>query len=228
MRTFQNLRITAYLLDGRIATYDGYLPLDSMLAYAKIRSEHPEWMEAGICPEDISNRFIQLPLAKVNAGTKYWYWACSFACFKPLKESSRYWHKRFDQELAEEYVNFGKRRGTVNVKSARYKNYRMPLTIILTPKIDWYCVGDAREIAKLLPLITHIGKKPAQGLGAVKKWEIAAIEEDLSWLRPIPDENGDDEIGIRPPYWWRENIVRVRWPEDERLGARAIFDIQQA
>lgn len=213
--TYRNLKITAKLLDGRVATYDGYLPLDSMLAYAKVERDYPELLET-----NTEMQYIDLPLQKKNDGTDKWYWACSFACFEPRGESSRFWHKRFDQEHAEEFVDFQGKRGNVNVKSAKYKNYRVQLPIILTPEITWYCVGEPTEIKELLKYITHIGKKPAQGLGAVKEWLVEEIDEDLSWLRPVPDDNGDDELGIRPPYWYRENIMRVKWANDPRLGAR--------
>jgi len=218
----QNLKVTAKMLTGQVATTDGYLPLDSILAYAWMRENHPELM--GVDPGKGAPVIIpdSLPIEKRGSGDD-WYYACSFACFTPLKETRRYWHKRFDAHLAEEYVDFGKRRGKVNVKSAQYKNYRMPLNILLIPEITWYLVADKEEVERLLCYITHIGKKTAQGLGAVKQWIVEPIDEDLSWLRPIPDENGDDFISIRPPYWYHENFRKVRWPDDARLGARNLF-----
>ncbi|NLZ54649.1 MAG: hypothetical protein GX892_16220 [Thermoanaerobacteraceae bacterium] len=215
----RNLKITAYMLDGRVATVDGYLPLDGILAMAWMRKNRPELVGR---PIDFNN-FInaELPLKRCGQNDD-WYWACSFACYVPLKENRRYWHKRFDQDMGEQYIDFGGRRGAINVKSGQYKNYRMPLNYILTPKIEWYAVGDKTEIELLLQYITHIGKKPSQGMGKTSKWTVEEWPEDLSWLRPIPDENGDDFTAIRPPYWYFENYRRVRWHDNGELGALRI------
>lgn len=214
-----NLKITAKMMSGQVATYDGYLPLDGILAASWIREHYPDTFDM---PMDYDNMITaELPLEKRGAGND-WYWACSFACFKSLQETRRYWHKRFDQGKAEEYVDFGKRRGAVDVRSGRYKNYRMPLNIMLIPEINWYAVGDKGEIEHLLQRITHIGKKASQGLGLVREWTVEKIGEDLSGLRPMPDENGHDYIGIRPPYWYFENYRRVEWPDDDRIGARIV------
>jgi len=218
----ENIKVTAKLLTGQVATTDGYLPIDGMLAYVWMKENHPELMEG----EAGKNAQIiipdSLPIEKRGIGED-WYYASSFACYMPIKETRRYWHKRFDAQFAEEYVDFGKRRGKVNVKSAGYKNYRIPLNIILIPEITWYLVGNKTEIERMIREITHIGKKTSQGLGAVREWVIETMEEDLSWLRPIPDENGDDFVAIRPPYWYVENYRKVVWPDDERLGARKIL-----
>jgi len=218
----ENIKVTAKMMTGQVATTDGYLALDGILAYVWMKENHPELMDADagknnpiIIPDD-------LPIAKRGAGDD-WYYACSFACYTPLKETRRYWHKRFDAQLAEEYVDFGNRRGKVNVRSAQYKNYRIPLNILLIPEITWYLVGDKAEVERMVNQITHIGKKASQGLGLVREWTVESIEEDLSWLRPIPDENGDDFISIRPPYWYHGHMRKVRWPDDARLGARNLF-----
>ncbi len=207
-------------MDGRVATTDGYLALDGILAMAWIRKYRPELVGQ---PPDFDN-FVEaeLPLEK-RGECDDWYWACSFACFEVLKEDRRYWHKRFDQDLGEQYIDFNGRRGSVNVKSAQYKNYRIPLNYILIPKIEWYAVGDKAEIEILLQYITHIGKKPSQGFGRVREWTVEEWPEDLSWLRPIPDPNGDDFAAIRPPYWYYDNYRRVVWSDDARLGARSIL-----
>lgn len=197
-------------MNGQIATYDGYLPLDSILAYAWMRKHHPEELEKGtvLNPEEIITP--TLPLDKRGEGDD-WYWACSFAKFECLEETKRYWHKRLDQKLAEEYIDFGKRRGAVNVKSGTFKAYRIPLNIMIIPKIEWYAVGDKAEIQSLLSYITHIGKKCSQGFGHVREWTVETTPEDLSGNRPMPDSNGDLEIAIRPPYWMAPNVRRCTW-----------------
>lgn len=216
------IKVTAKMMTGQVATTDGYLPLDGILAYVWVKENHPELLEgdAGKAAPIVVDH--KLPIEKRGQGDD-WYWACSFACYMPLKETRRYWHKRFDAQHAEEYVDFGNRRGKVNVRSAQYKNYRIPLNILLIPEITWYLVGDKAEVERMVNQITYIGKKASQGLGLVREWTVESIEEDLSWLRPIPDENGDDFISIRPPYWYHGHMRKVRWPDDARLGARNLF-----
>jgi CRISPR type IV-associated protein Csf3 len=212
------LKITAKLFTGRIATTDLALPIDSIMAHSWMQIHYPELLEvaqSGIAP-DVSVT-ADLPLDRREAADE-WYWAASFAFGQPVMEEVVYWHKRFDAMQAETYVDFGKSRGVVDTKSGHYKAYRMPLCVFLVPEFTWYVVGDQIEIKKLLDLKTHIGKKPSQGYGRVREWIIEPAEEDLSHVRPIPDPNGADEWGIRPPYWALQNSCRVQWPQDERLA----------
>src|SRR5690606_4486934 len=109
-----------------------------------------------------------------------------------LKEQIEYWHRRVDSDLAEKYVDFGGRKGKIQVKAGTYKAYRMPVTVKLIPEVTWYCVGDPEEIERLLSKVTAIGKKTAMGYGQVAEWVVEEIEEDWSVqkgktpMRPIP------------------------------------------
>lgn len=140
-----------------------------------------------------------------------------------MLEFRNYWHKRFDAQEAEECVDFQGRRGKVNVGAAKYKNYRMPLTIFLVPALTWYAVGDMAEVKDLISRVTSIGKKRSQGYGKVRNWMVQETEEDLSHLRAIPNPEGDVIYGVRPPYWLENNVMRVVIPDDGRLAARAIL-----
>jgi len=94
----------------------------------------------------------------------------------------------------------------------------MPLVIVLTPALAWYAVGDSDGVRNLLAKITHIGKKHSQGYGRIAEWKVESWQEDLSWLRAIPDEeNGFIEMGIRPPYWVLAHKRRATIPADSRL-----------
>ncbi|MBW2084456.1 MAG: hypothetical protein JRI54_00270 [Deltaproteobacteria bacterium] len=217
----QPLKITAYMQTGKIATYDLFLPLDSILAEVWIRLNHPEAMiasQSSIMPENLI--VPDLPLEKRGEDDD-WYWACSFACGKPQREEIVHWHKRLDFDDAQKYIDFGKKRGKVNVKSGQYKNYRMPLVTYLMPKLEWYAVGEKNKIEILLKYVTHIGKKRSQGFGRVVRWTVGEWPEDLSYLRAIPDENGDVEMGIRSPYWLAWQWTRVLIPNDRRLACNA-------
>jgi CRISPR type IV-associated protein Csf3 len=212
----QPIKIICCLSDGRIAGTDPFFPLDSILAAGWMRRHHPDayynassHMLAGemIIPE--------LPFERRGTGDD-WYWACSFNTEPPRHEYVMHWHKRFDDHL-EKYLDFGDRRGKINVKSSKYKAYRMPLVVQLFNRLVWYAVGDLEAVRDLCSGITHIGKKASQGLGAVDWWGVGPWSEDWSELREgkatraIPVEAEKVKAGraalygIRPPYWYSDH-----------------------
>jgi len=204
------------------------LPIDSVLGWAWMMENHPELMEVGhrgFAPGEndhtIDQRKIALPL-EMRESNGEWYWAASFAFGRPVLEERTHWHKRLDAQAAETYVDFGKRRGVVNTGSGYFKGYRMPLTIFLVPRLEWYVVGDAMRIQQLLSRVTHLGKKRSQGNGKVARWTVEPSSEDLSDRRPVPDPNGTEVAGFRPPYWWYKSWTSVRWPEDDQLACNYV------
>jgi CRISPR type IV-associated protein Csf3 len=213
----QPLKVTAYLQTGQVVSTDGYLPLDSILAAAWMQKNRPDlFYNDGMKAKEIL--IPELPFQKENINSQ-WFWACSFAQYEKQAETVAYWHKRFDAILAEKHVDFGKKRGAVNVKSAKYKNYRMPMVNIITEKIEWYCVGDLEQVKELVNMITAIGKKRSQGYGLVDEWTVESWPEDWSiygpkgkFMRAIPDSNGSMIWGVRPPYWYHDNQVMCQVP----------------
>ncbi len=224
----KQLKITANLLDGRIITNDGYLPFDGILSRAIIMKERPELIGQ---PLDKFSDFVSIPLPikKIKEETEDWFYACSYALFKKLGEDRMFFNKRYDEVLAEKFVDFGKKKGVVDTSRGKYKNYRCTLNIILTDKITWYCLPNSEksksEIEELCGFIKNIGKKPSQGFGIVKKWEVEEVEEKemLYLLRAIPDKDGKQEKTIRPPYFSQSNIRKITIPSDERLGCNQIY-----
>ncbi|WP_206922899.1 hypothetical protein [Alicyclobacillus suci] len=208
----QPLKVEAFLTDGRVATSDLYLPLDSMLAWSWIFEHRPELLAKTTSGLEGEIYHPPIPLKRIGDDDN-WYYACSFACGKPVGERTNYWHKRFDAQHAETYADFEGRREKVNTSAGRYKNYRMPVVTYLIAKLTWYCVGDAQEIEYLLSNITHIGKKRSQGYGEIREWTVTPSDVDKSHLRPIPSDAGTDVLAIRPPYWERSNHMLVTWPE---------------
>lgn len=220
----QPMRIRAYLLDGRIAGTDPYFPLDSILAAEVIRRQHPDKFY-NPPPPGCKKDWIEpeLPFERRGQGNK-WYWACSFNTTRLVKEYTHYWHRRFDDNL-ERYIDFKGKRGKVAENSGRYKAYRMPLNILLLDYLEWYAVGDMEAVRDLAQGITAIGKKPAQGFGLVKHWEVESWPED--WSEVGPDGRLMRAVydlpagvtgarralwGVRPPYWNRDSQAEVWVP----------------
>ena len=54
---------------------------------------------------------------------------------------------------------------------------------VVAPYWEATCVGNAREIARLLEQIRYAGKRRSVGLGAVHHWEIAAASEGFALVR---------------------------------------------
>lgn len=208
----QPLRITAVMQDGRVAGTESYFPLDGILASAWMRKHHPELVHLPIYD---TSKIIDAELPFERRGQDDdWYWACSFNQGEKLTEYVTHWHKRQDDNL-EKYIEFGNRRGKIDNKSGKFKAYRMPLVIQLFDRLIWYAVGDQELVRELCEMITHIGKKPAQGYGAVDYWKVEPWPEDWSEYgsqgkvtRAIPIKDGEPlqpgrigRYGIRPPYW---------------------------
>lgn len=219
----QNLKITAVLQDGRVAGVDPWFPLDSILAAMWMRKNRPDLAYA---PIDDTSKMIDadLPLARRGLGEK-WYWACSFNRGKKVKEYVTHWHKRQDDNL-EKYINFGKRRGKINHKSGKYKAYRMPLVVQVFDRLVWHAVGNAEQVRELCSMVTHIGKKPSQGYGAVAEWIVepwgkdwSVIDDSCRPTRAIPITEGVEYpfptrvYGIRPPYWFEGYRTLCIMPE---------------
>lgn len=213
------LRVTAVMSDGRLATSDGRLALDSILAYAWMLEHYPDLVHfngaagAGAIETDLS-----ATLERRGEGDD-WYWACSLGQFVAKGEQIEFKHKRISQMAAERYVDFGGRRGKIITAGGPYKSWRKPEVVRLIPEVVWYCVGDSKEIRRLLASITHIGGRRGSGCGLVREWVVEPWPHDWSeygpqgeLMRPIPDPDGIEETAIRPPYWSPRNWRVCRVP----------------
>lgn len=204
------LRITAILQDGRVAGNDPWFPLDSLLAASWFRINHPELIGTPITNFD-SIIEPDLPLKKLGQGDG-WFWACSFNRSVKLGEYVKYYHKRFDDYLEQYLIEKVKK---IDVQRGKYKAGRFPLTVQLFDRFVWYAVGDQQSVQELCNRITHIGKKPSQGFGAVDEWIVEPWPEDWSVFeengklsRAVPVGSIEPETKhviamypIRPPYW---------------------------
>jgi CRISPR type IV-associated protein Csf3 len=224
---YSNLRIRAYLRSPVVA--DPWLPLDGVLLAQATRRDLGEraatvpGASALAAPKGEAMRGGRLPLAHVHA--KDWYYKCSWAVWGPCADGQDYWSKRFDMTHAS-LVDFRGRRGKIDTSSGGYKAYRMPVYYRAALWVEWYCVGDAAQLAPLVYMTTHLGKKTSQGWGSVARWEIEPAGADWSiWregklMRGIPRyhwprEQGEPQVGlygIRPSYWDQRNQMELVLP----------------
>jgi len=190
------------------------LPFDAILFYAAMRDRYGvEVSSVGIAEMGVDA--IALPLLRRDADSSWWYYAASFAQWPAdYCESVHYWHKRFDLTLAHLVQD---KKTKIALDAYQYKAYRMPMFARHALAVDWYCVGDRREIERLLRLIHFIGKKSSQGEGSVLDWCVEPFAEDWSernsagrLMRALPAENGP-VLGIRPSYYEQANQTTCLW-----------------
>jgi len=220
---FSPLKITAYLQCAVVA--DETLPIDGILYYYAMRAEHGA-QDVTVPGGHVDKEpvWASVPLLMLNRGPE-WFYAASFAQWsQPVAEMTDHWNKRYDTRY-DGLVDFHGKRGKVVVEQGRYKAYHMPVFCRHTLSVSWYVMGGQESVERLLARVTHIGKKTAQGWGAVLRWEIVPWPHDWSvrgpdseLMRAIPAsaaKDGPDKTlfcGYRPSYWDRRNQAMCAVP----------------
>jgi hypothetical protein len=213
---FQPLRITAWLQSPIIT--DGTLPIDAVLYFVAHRATCPEQVMtiSGALREGRSG--ASLPLARKEEHGPGWYYAASFAEWpESLAEGSDHWNCRIDESLCY-LIDFRGRRGKIDIASAAYKSYHMPVYYRHALFARWYVVGEPVAIRNLLRFAPALGKKTSQGWGSVLRWEVETWQEDWSvrredgkLMRAVPKEGGI-LAGYRPSYWSPRNQAPCEMP----------------
>lgn len=221
------LRVRAWMRTAVLA--DEWLPLDGALLAVKTRQDLGERIisipGASLLeqPKGDEMRGGKLPIATVHA--KDWYYRCSWAQWGPFSDGKDRWAKRFDFSQAV-FIDFRGKRGRIDTSAGAYKAYLMPVFYRSALWVEWYCMGLMDEIKALIGMITHLGKKTAQGWGRVMRWEVDESLEDYSiWadgdlMRGIPRYHWPKGryiekmgfYGIRPSYWDRRNQMELVLP----------------
>lgn len=211
------LRIRAHLQTRVIS--DQYLPLDGVLYALTVREKFGErdfsLPGENTVPEGAS---ILLPFGKHNKKRDSWFYACSFAQWPAeTVEYSDSYNKRFDLKESD-LVDFRGKRELIDNSRGAYKSYHIKVYARHALYVDWYCTGAKAEIERLLVFATHLGKKTAQGEGAVLRWEVTEWPEDWSvrgpgnkLMRAVPARNGI-LFGLRPSYWLPRHQFNCKLP----------------
>lgn len=168
---------------------------------------------------------LPLPLARCHTDTGQWHWAAT--CAIPIGPAAtdhqrdvRPWTGRIDERICRQLVDHTP--GTLPTHHGRWRHRIMPVIVTLCRAVTWRAVGDAARISDLLTPIAAIGKKRAQGEGAVLSWQVqpesagdprsfAHLHQDGTLGRPATAEcvptdvpnGGRGRAGLRPPYTHR-------------------------
>lgn len=179
------LIVTAHMASG-IASADPWSPgLEGILTYWSAKEQHDE--ETFV--EHLSG-LVDVPEIPIPMGREehedIWWWQCSMPIAAPVVRSQHAMHRRFDDWAA--YDRVPERVGRVETKGGRYKAGRLLRTVTHAPYVQWHCIGDAREIQRLLRYCYNIGFGHTRGLGQVFHWTIdPGGDPDIArYYRPLP------------------------------------------
>lgn len=214
---FEPLKVTAWLQSGVIS--DQYLPIDSILYSEAMRQKYGEQyvtFSGGNHPNAVPG--VSLAIARVNEHGPDWFYAASFAQWStPATEGQDHWNRRIDMSLID-LVDWHGRKPRVDVAWGPFKSYHMPVFYRHAISIDWFLLAHKLSIEPLLAHTTNLGKKVAQGWGAVLRWEIQSVAEDWSvrasdgrLMRAVPSSEGI-LTGFRPSYWLAKNQATCEIP----------------
>lgn len=202
----QALVITA-TLETAVA-FERPIHLDALLAAAVA-------LRDGLTPAAHEGEMIEIdiPLARSSCGR---YHLASVGLGEVDCHELKYINRRFPiseaQWLGDEKLK------RIDLSAGPQKHFRVPLETrhLRGDELVFYAVGDRAQVAELLALITHLGRRRAIGLGRVRRWKVDAC---ASWegfpvlsregraLRNLPLETAglrEFELGydrMTYPYW---------------------------
>lgn len=187
--------------------------LDGLLAAVCARHHvHGEAPARDEIPDD-----IPLPLARWHCGEQ-WGWRAS-ALFPDgdVLDTVTYWRKRLRQSRIDVTT------GSPNTENGVYRDWNMPLPLMLCRRLVAYAVGDRKEVRhELIRSVRYLGRKRAHGHGRVVRIDVEKMDVDWSIVRDgrmmrwMPHPDGTRFVRPRPPYW--SSIGRVPCVE---IGAAA-------
>lgn len=216
----KSLRVVAEMASGLVAL-DG-LDLASLVALEVLREAHPEGLPDPKSEGVLDCRDYPVPFDLRGDGDQWWY-ACSDMQGKPLADAKDHFHSRIDTDRAVPMTTAGK----IAVTYGRYKPTRLPVYAKLYRRVWWWCVGDDRELRRLLDGVTNLGKFRGHGYGHVGRWNVLPMRMDLSESSPkgcvtraLPRDycethglTGDPAIcTVHPPRWDRRFEVDALVP----------------
>jgi len=199
-----NFRVTFHL-DGSGVVIDPAEPLhlDALLAWALAP-------RVGVRPclsRDDPIDPVPLPLDYSRiGGVNVWHASALFPD-GPTGEDLAYWRKRFRQSRAELTT------GSPNLQNSTYRDWNMPLPLLLCTRLVGYASGSRKECKRLLRDVRSLGKKRAHGHGKVIDLELEQVPEDWSLvcegraMRWLPSADGARLVRPQPPYWHPEGRV---------------------
>jgi len=218
------LHITLELVPGsRIAGYDP-VNLDNLLARTVV-DEATHGLGLPSTPEAYRLPVPLCCLWRSSEGLPLWAATPFFPAADHVADVA-YWHKRAQTG---EFTRTKSGRFAIRSTQGRWMDRRVPLPTQVCDRWEAWCIGNADEIARLLPPLTHIGKKRSMGFGEVRRWNIEpAASFDLvrdgrltrsmpamAVSELLPGREFAEEpapVGWTPPQWKPSLFLPGWWP----------------
>jgi hypothetical protein len=229
----QPLRVTAHLAN-KLAVSDDWSPsLDALLI--KLLLDERGLSSSNPMLEDVvRNQPVidaNMPIYKGEIKGE-WYWQTSSPCYLWDADEVETIYKRWDQQ--ERNLNWQGKRRNWSTSENNTKSWTILISERSTPRIDWYCIGDALEIQRLLTLSDRLAKKRRT---QVYRWDVEAIDQDWHlWrdqeiMRPMPVDLIDTpphDFAIRrwawrPPTHLPENVAKCLMPVTTAKRVKSVY-----
>ena len=212
-------------LRAPLASTDPWVNLDALLAHRAISfGRHPSSRHHPTYPHRPDE--IELIPIPVKWDRQLRVWRCSaLHPTQPVGPGVTHWTMRPTVEHA--YLVRDK---LLRTSHGQTRMRREQLT--LWPCLTWEAEleGCPRYVPRLLERVHGIGKKTAQGWGAVHTIRVTTLDRPARWLdwdgtlaRPVPHPDGQ-LAGVRPPYWhtpWWEPALMPGDPTPGELAQHA-------
>lgn len=185
-------------LDGTGLYYDPNEPihLDSLIAWVLAPKQGLRHLDRAGEPG-----LVRLPIKASRIHGRYIWHASALHPVGPTGESIWYWRKRFRQARCELTT------GAPNLTNGTYRDWQMPVSLLLCRRMVAYVVGKRGDIRKALSEVRYLGKKRAHGHGKILSVDIEECDDDYSLvmegkaMRWLPDPEGSRMVRPQPPYW---------------------------
>jgi len=185
-------------LDGTGLYFDPHEPIhiDALLAWALAPRQNIRHTDRSTIPD-----LVRLPVKRsmIN-GSHVWHASALFPEGE-MAEGIWHWRKRFRQGRAELTT------GSPNLTNGQYRDWQMPVPLLLCHSLVGYANGHRRDLRNLLGEVRYLGKKRAHGHGRVIGLDIEQCDADYSLvkngraMRWLPSHNGTRLVRPMPPYW---------------------------
>lgn len=182
------LRVTAYCATPLAATDDWSPSLDALLV--KLLLDERGLASSNPDPEEVERNTPvineNMPITRGELEGCGWYWQTSGPCYLYDWQTQATIYRRWDMQ--EQHLDWGGRRRNWSTSEGRTKSWTVNLYERNVKRIDWYCVGDAGEVLRLLSFCDGIGAKSR----CIVRWEVGEMAEDWHlWrggeiMRPVP------------------------------------------
>lgn len=202
-----------------------WMYLDSLIQYLCLRDALGELFY--ILPNDqvLPVEELQIPIKRTG---DVYHASISIFDKAPLYQSTIY--KRFNDKNVDN-LKPRQRQGRVHTDRGYFKDFMINLPFIAPGTITFYTCADKKELERLLPHLSSLGKKGAIGGGKILDLNIKETETDYSFfkdgniMRPIPHDmartfpllEGSQfmNASYKPPYWDKRNVKMCLVPKSQ-------------